>query len=44
MVDLVLITPPARFELATNRLTVDRSTTELQGIVYDVFTPLLSYH
>ena len=24
------LTPPARFELATNRLTVDRSTTELQ--------------
>jgi hypothetical protein len=41
---LSLDTPPARFELATNRLTVDRSTTELQGIMSDVFTSLLPYH
>jgi hypothetical protein len=36
-------TPRARFELATSRLTVDRSTTELPRITIDVLHIFINY-
>jgi hypothetical protein len=38
-----LPTPPARIELATNRLTADRSTAELQRNTNEGVTTLLFY-
>jgi hypothetical protein len=40
---LILTTPRARFELATSRLTVDRSTTELPRIMF-VRVAYVTYH